>query len=221
MNCEQARQLFDAYLDGELSPQLATELGAHRVRCADCRRDLALMEVTGHIIGLDRDPVQVDHAFTDRLLACMESGRSRWTHRLRHWLYVGGPLAAAAIIMLAFIGVFDPGKGKTLGVKEEAPPVGKVLPTIEEEALDDAPQAEDNEEIRSLDAWLRETQERIEANQQSGESLQQQLDLTISQWLDILDKAKHSSEQEDHFPGADMPDNDESVQTGRNSTDNP
>ena len=121
MHCEQARQFFDAYLDGELSAQLATELGAHRVRCSDCRRTLALLEVSGHIVRSDEEPVALREDFSDRLLACMQAtGHGVWS-RLRLKVYAAGLLAAAAIVVLAFVGMFDGGEPMVAGQKERAP----------------------------------------------------------------------------------------------------
>jgi Putative zinc-finger len=110
MRCEEARQLFDAYLDGELSPSLATELGVHRVRCAECRRSFALLEVSGHIISSDRDPVTVPDDFSERLLACVDVREHGWVAKVRRTLYFVGPLAAAAVIAMAFLGFFDRGR---------------------------------------------------------------------------------------------------------------
>lgn len=107
MNCSQARQLFDAYLDGELSNSLVTELSAHRVRCSACRRELALREVTGRVIQLDQEPTALSGDFTDRLLACVESRSNHWLQRARRTIYIGIPLAAAAVVALAFLGFFD------------------------------------------------------------------------------------------------------------------
>lgn len=99
MDCSKARNLFDAYLDGELSPALATELGAHRLHCADCRHDLALMEVAGHVVALDGDfELELGEDFTSRLLSCMETTRQParlWPRFRRRWI-MGGAMAAAA-----------------------------------------------------------------------------------------------------------------------------
>lgn len=119
MRCEQVRQLFDAYVDGELSASQRTELGAHRLQCAECRRELALLEVTGHVLATDRLPAETSAGFTDRLLACIDSPRRRWTHRIRRGLYIGGPMAAAAVVGLAFLGFFDRRETLVLGHKVE------------------------------------------------------------------------------------------------------
>ncbi len=202
MDCEQAQQLFDAYLDGELSPSLATELGAHRVGCAECRRALALLEVTGHIIASDEDAVTLHESFSQRLLACTEFSTPRWTGRFRRGLYIAGPLAAAAVIALAFLGVFDGGLNQVAGERGEGTVTKNVspVPAAQSETLPaDSPSPEE----RELEAWIKRTRENWKKREQSGESLRQGLDLTVIQLLDILNEAKNRSEGVDHIPGAD------------------
>lgn len=193
MQCEQARQLFDAYLDGELSPSLATELGAHRLRCAECRQALALLEVSGHILRSDRDTVQASDDFTDRLLACVDSAPT-WRRRVLNTIYVGGPLAAAAVIALAFIGVFD-GKrpSQVAGVKELAPAavVKSMEPTRAAVPVPTQPLAVDPAE-KALGDFIDQTQQRMK---DKGDSVQRVFDLTVLQMLDILEEAKERSQQ--------------------------
>ena len=196
MYCDQARQLFDAYLDGELSPSLATELGAHRVRCPDCRQALALLEVSGHILRSDRDSQTAPTDFTDRLMACVEEP-SAWRRRVWNSMYVGGPLAAAAVIALAFLGVFDGrGKSQVAGVKQVvAPPAIERVSEISESSanepgLESALRGDAAEQ--ALDEFVERTQSRMQEN---GESIQRVLDLTILQMLDILEDAKERSDR--------------------------
>lgn len=201
MRCEQARQLFDAYLDGELSSAQATELGAHRVRCADCRRALALLEVSGHVIKSDADEAAVQEGFTDRLLACMDEPEPRWTRRFRRALYVGAPLAAAAVIALAFLGVFDRSDAMVAGKKEEAR-----TPPPTEQVRQDVPSPErtaDDAAAKRLEEWINKTQHNVDTKQKSVQSLQESLDLTITQWLGILNARKAGPEGETHYPGSD------------------
>jgi len=179
MQCEQARQLFDAYLDGELSPALATELGAHRVQCADCRRSLALLEVTGHLLASDKEPVELSPAFSDRLLACMDTRPAKWVRRFRRTFYVGGPLAAAAVVALAFLGVFDPQGGR---VNSKIESVYDILEQPE------SPLPADDQVGVALDEWTEQARERMDSKRQSGESLHNMLDLTVQQWIDILNE---------------------------------
>lgn len=102
MTCREARNLFDAHLDGELSMPLETELGAHLVECPTCRRELALLEVTGHVIGTDVQSREISDSFADRLLACMEEPPTRSVLQLRGVVkWSVGFLAAAASLAVA------------------------------------------------------------------------------------------------------------------------
>lgn len=208
MQCEQAHQLFDAYLDGELSADLAAELGAHRLRCAECRRALALLEVSGHIIAGDREPVALGGHFSDRLLACMSSRRAMWPRRLRRGITLAAPLAAAAVVAMGFLGFFDTRGGKVAGEKEtrsvREPEEFAPLPAgANPDGLDPAAvhsRDEDDPVARALERWIESTRKNLDVTRQRGESLQEALDLTILQWLDILENAKESSKAQDPFP---------------------
>ena len=187
MHCEQAQRLFDTYLDGELSTPLATELGAHRLHCADCRRALALLEVSEHILTLDRDPVALNAAFTDRLVACVDRSSNHWRHRLGRWVYVGGPVAAAAVIAMAFLGVFDGGQGGEVAgnrvvatIDEMTTPgmVGGLLP-VPSEGIEVAP-------------LMDRAQRSFEAKRRSVESLQKAFELTLQQPLNLLEQSPQS-----------------------------
>jgi len=206
MRCEQAHQLFDAYLDGELSPSLATELGAHRVRCADCRQALAILEVSGHILASDHDGAALEGDFSDRLLACMDGNGLGWGRRLLRGLYVGGPLAAAAMIGLAFLGVFDTGqKTRILGEKHIRSEVANVVPDSIMPAAGDRGSGQD----QALDIFLQQAEKSLDAKRQSWESLQKAPDLTVLQLLEmlnaLLEPAEGSPPDEAPFPGADAP----------------
>ncbi len=203
MRCEEAQNLFDAYLDGELSPSLATELGAHRVRCPECRRALALLEVSGHIISSDRDPVSVPHDFPDRLLACVDVREHGWLARVRRSLYVAGPLAAAAVIALAFLGFFDRGRdSRVAGVKveptsivETGDPQSQTLSPIDREAAE-----------RAIDQWISQMQQNRTAKTEARPTLPQAHDLTILQILEMLKDANKGGPKLRHFPGANIND---------------
>jgi anti-sigma factor RsiW len=97
MDCQQACNLFDAYLDGELGRALATELDAHRLQCPACRQELALLEVAGHVITGEPEPPQgLRDDFSDRLLACVQTPRVRSAARLRRPIFIGAAVLAAA-----------------------------------------------------------------------------------------------------------------------------
>jgi len=202
MRCEEAQQLFNAYLDGELSPSLTTELDAHRLQCGECRRSLAILEVTGHVLSSTRDPVALKEGFTDRLLACVDTpARRRW-NQIRRYAYIGGPLAAAAVIALAFLGVFDRGRqGKVAGLKVE--PLVQTAPSAPAREAQPSPTPEEIEAAsKAIDEWVEQMRASVNLKRQSGESLQKALDLTILQVLDILEQ--YNDRSAPHFPGADV-----------------
>lgn len=200
MRCEQARALFDAYVDGELSDALATEVGAHRVHCPECRRALALLEVTGHIIASDQDPVEISADFSDRLLACVEKSNSSWWRRAQRYAYIAAPVAAAAVVALAFLGAFDQREAIVKGVRVES---GIGEEDLEElDAILAPTDGDSNAATQALDRWGRHLQEASRAKRQSVETLLQGVDMTIAQWLDVLEQAGQKVPVEDHFPGA-------------------
>ena len=187
MRCEQARQLFDAYLDGELSPALETELGTHRLRCASCRRELALLEVTGHVLRLDGDAPPLSDDFTDRLLRCVDRSPGQRFARFRRWVYIGAPMAAAAMIALAFLGVFDGRRtSKVAGVQEVNP--AAVSPGKHNPNEPRPGNATQNPKV-AFEEWLRRTEENVESGRRTGESLQHMLDNTFTHVLKLLEEA--------------------------------
>jgi anti-sigma factor RsiW len=184
VRCDQARQLFDAYLDGELSSALETELGAHRLKCASCRRELALLEVAGHVLRSDVSDPAASGDFTDRLLRCVEQPSRLYFPKLRRGLYIAGSMAAAAVILLAFAGLFDGrGASKVAGVQEVNPgAVRAPLPSVARPIRSDLPDSPS-----SFEDWLRQTEQNVESGRKTGESLQNALDNTFSQFLKLLE----------------------------------
>jgi len=67
---------------------------------------LALAQVAAYVIASDCAGPSLGEEFTDRLLACLEPS-SRRRFGWRRLAYIGGPLAAAAAVVFAFLGVFD------------------------------------------------------------------------------------------------------------------
>lgn len=106
ITCDQAKQLFNPFLDGALSESLRCELHAHQLACSKCRRDLAILQTTAEVIARDESEPALGDQFTDRLLACInESNRKRNAPaRYRIWAFRG--LSAAAAVALAFTGWF-------------------------------------------------------------------------------------------------------------------
>ncbi len=117
LTCENARNLFDAYLNGELPTAMETELNAHRLRCPRCRHELALLEVTGEVIAADDGAPALSNEFSSRLLACVTGQYNSPQHRRRRLIRIGAQvLAAAACIALAVIHFSGPEK-KVAGFK--------------------------------------------------------------------------------------------------------
>lgn len=204
MRCEQARQLFDAYLDGELSASLATELGAHRLRCAECRQALALLEVSGHIVRTDQEPVQLERNFTERLLGCMDQRSLPWLMRWRREMYIAGTLAAAAVIALAFLGAFDNRGVEVAGVKEvmiERP--GESAPTGRPAVGEIVPTDETDGSQETLEAWIDRARDNIAIKRESGESLRWLLDEKATQLSHMLQDAGAEPVSQDAVPDAD------------------
>jgi len=135
ITCHQAVQLFDRYLDEDLSPSLQAELYAHVLHCSPCQSRLAVLEVCGDVIRMDRPEPQISAGFTERVMAsCREELASRaagLTRRpvARAALYAMSPLAAAASIALVFwlamptgVPVDNTAPGTvTMGIREAAP----------------------------------------------------------------------------------------------------
>lgn len=198
MRCEEAQQLFHSYLDGELALTLQTELAAHRVQCSECRRALALLEVSGHVIRSQPDTACVQEDFSDRLLACMTSPRRRWLNRARWALYVGGPTAAAAVVGMALIGFFD--KPNLVAGRITQVDVPARETTLTDTAQDEFPgsaKVSDSErDEQALAEWLQNAQRNVMDKRQDVKSLSETLDLTILQWLEILEERRHELQDE-------------------------
>ncbi|MFQ5489491.1 MAG: anti-sigma factor family protein [Phycisphaerae bacterium] len=219
MNCEQAHNLFDAYLDGELSPGLETELHAHRLGCSACRQELALMEVAGHVISsTDGDP-QLPGGFTDRLLACIEPEVIR-PGRIRTWsLRLGCGLAAAACLVL-LVGHFSKPGPVVLGTRTEGAGAvvvdrpadeGSVVGKLEFHppmATAPLPSAGLNEAAQVLRRTVEET---LRDTQQSSRSLARFGQATLLQMIDALQLEALRDGEPDFDEGVDPPAADENV----------
>lgn len=104
ISCQNAKRLFDRYLDGELPPSLQTELHAHRLNCTECHNELGMLEACVDVIAMDRCEPVLSGSFTDRILAArkvqMQPPRRHWGRVL---LMIGSPMAAAASIAMAIM----------------------------------------------------------------------------------------------------------------------
>ena len=51
MSCRELVELVTDYLDGALPPDRRAEVAAHFAECADCRRYLDQLQLTGHVVA--------------------------------------------------------------------------------------------------------------------------------------------------------------------------
>ncbi|HRX85487.1 MAG TPA: zf-HC2 domain-containing protein [Phycisphaerae bacterium] len=205
MDCSQAKSLFNAFLDGELNGSLAAEFATHKLQCASCRRELALLEVMGHVLSTDTVVPELNADFTDRLMACaLEPARPQrlWRRRV---LYIGGPLAAAACVLLA-LSVF-----RGVPVKPETEITPQVLPF--EERMD-SPEAmlrqvekarethPESRELAALEDALRQRVAHIASGTEEGTKLLENFGkMTIMEILDSI-QLDRPQEQQDAQPAA-------------------
>jgi len=106
VTCEDARNLFDAHLNGELPGTLETELNAHRLRCPTCRHELAVLEVAGAVITADDGVPTLDDEFAARLMACVSEQQTPGRLRRRRLIRIGTRLLAAAACVVFLVGYF-------------------------------------------------------------------------------------------------------------------
>lgn len=107
MNCSEAEQFFDAYLDRELSGSLRLEFDAHRLRCPVCQQKLAMMEACEHILSRDSLAPTPPEDFTARVMDEVGGRRliARRTRRRRIAIGVVVASQAAAVLAIALVWV--------------------------------------------------------------------------------------------------------------------
>jgi hypothetical protein len=198
VDCEQARNLFDAYLDGELSAGLETELHAHRLQCSPCRQALALMEVTGHVIASGAAEPKLKADFGDRLLACLEptlpkrrSGRT-WAIR------IGGPLAAAACLAM-LVGYLVRPEPQVAGVRQQAEPGAEIGTPAERASVEPTSPGLD----AAASALQQTLEDTLRDTRQSSASLRRLGEVTL---LEIAETLELEALRESESPDAEWPD---------------
>lgn len=141
LTCQQARNLFDAHLNRELSDDLSTEITAHCLRCPSCRQELALLEVAGQVIRAEHDEPSLPEDFTDRLVACIQRQPAAPIpfYRRARVLWTAGPALAAACLLLV-VGFWpEPRETHVLGEKEtRAQTEARMKPIPPDVSLDEA-----------------------------------------------------------------------------------
>ena len=205
MDCQQARNLFDAYLDGELSSALATELHAHRLQCAYCRQELAVMEVAGHVIGSGGDEPTLEADFTNRLLACLKPqvGKPRLA---RTWIFRIGGVAAAAACLTLLIGYLSQPESRVAGRRVGLVDSGSVVaqPEPPEEVQSPSPGLD-----QAASALSRTLEDAVRETHKSSNSLVHLGRMTLLQMVEALqlEELRESDAPYESWPD-DMPGED-------------
>lgn len=79
LTCRHIRQLFDGYLDGELSSGLNAEVHAHLLQCSECQHEVETVRACGDVIAQDRSEPVLDTGFASRILAVVAPSASKST----------------------------------------------------------------------------------------------------------------------------------------------
>jgi hypothetical protein len=101
MNCRDCEQLFDAYLDGELGGAMRLEFDAHRLRCPQCERSLAMMQSIGSAIAANDVGPALSADFADRVMAQI-AARQPAIRRQRAYRLVAGGVGGIGIAAAFF-----------------------------------------------------------------------------------------------------------------------
>jgi hypothetical protein len=104
MNCSDCEQLFDAYLDGQLSGTLRLEFDAHRLRCRHCQQTVAMLETIGHVVAAEDTPPELPASFATDVVGRIERRQKHRSRRvIRLTLVSATVLQAAAVLVLAIL----------------------------------------------------------------------------------------------------------------------
>ncbi len=149
MNCAEAEQFFDAYLDGELSGSMRLEFDAHRLHCPLCQQKLAMMEACEHIISRDGHLPELPADFGDRVMEQIERKPiTARRHRRRRLMIVSAvALQVAAVIVFAVVvgGLWRP---------EPPAPAGPAAAAQNGKFLDDLQHAIDTKDREAMFALI-------------------------------------------------------------------
>ena len=124
-------ELLAAYADGELPPETTSQIEAHLVGCARCRRDLAVHQTVRRRLGVE-PPIAAPPALRERIAAAVAAtpapapaprGRDRSLGLWRPRLVASIGTALVAIATATWIGASrsEPGSSPTLATLAPAP----------------------------------------------------------------------------------------------------
>jgi mycothiol system anti-sigma-R factor len=117
MNCEEIRQLLDAYLDGELEEALQPEVQKHLNSCADCRKE---GNATASFSSLIRTTMPIYKAPAElkaRIRASLREESapgSNWLFRFRRQLVYAAAILVLGFILTSALRTFSPNKDQEL-----------------------------------------------------------------------------------------------------------
>jgi len=101
MNCEEARELLDAYLDGELDLVASLAVERHLKECAECAALRVRSEFVRRAIQQPgvyaKAPIGLDDEIRSRLRRGVPMGKERPTAPILRWLSLAAGIAALAI----------------------------------------------------------------------------------------------------------------------------
>ncbi len=108
MACDDYRGKLIEYLDGELGPEMRTDLEAHLDRCSGCRAELRDLRETLSLIARIPAP-EPSEAFWNQYLREIRQKAERvpsWTSSLRRWFatLVLRPIPAVAVAAVLLLG---------------------------------------------------------------------------------------------------------------------
>lgn len=116
MECDKAKELLSAYLDGEVTEKERHLLEEHLASCKSCRQELEeLRRIVGLVASLPKEAAP--EGFAQRTVASLPAPGTGAPERLRkfflrpRWAFASGALATAALILIAMSLLYWPGPG--------------------------------------------------------------------------------------------------------------
>lgn len=106
MNCDQVQEQLCEYIDGRMDAPTGAELAAHLKGCADCSEIAASLRSTVDMVAAEAQ-IEPPIGFTTRVMAHVQeqalepTGWQRWAA----WVRSNFPLQAAAVVLVAVLGV--------------------------------------------------------------------------------------------------------------------
>jgi mycothiol system anti-sigma-R factor len=117
MDCNEIRQLLDAYLDGELEEALQPEVKKHLNSCPDCRKEVEATSGFNSLVRANmpmyRAPAQLK-ARIRALLREESAPKSDWLFRFRRPLIYAAAMLVLGFILVSALRTFSPNKDQEL-----------------------------------------------------------------------------------------------------------